>query len=769
MRPAAAKGALVIMCILGTPQNAPAQERPLPVMPIQDELVLLALSINGEIVAGDYLIARRGSDYLMAGKDLATLRIDLPAVPPIAIEGQEYVPLSAIAGLHATLDDARQMLRLTIPPGAFVTSRVSARAPRRAPTDATLATYLNYDLTVQYDDDTPSVGAFLDVGMSDDWGLVSSTAIIGNGAVYGRATRLDSYYLRDDPDTLTRLVIGDTVSDARDWTRQFRFGGIRLGTEFGLQPDLVTFPTPAFSGRASVPSNVELLVNEAARFQTDVDQGPFSINQVPLVTGAGDVTLVVRNPLGIEQRVRSSYYVSSRLLRPGLNAWSAEGGAQRRGYGVRSFSYYDPFVAGTFRRGMSQRMTLESRAQASGALQMMGGGLIFVLPTLGEFSVAAAASHGEGRSGTVQRVAFSRITPRWNIAASYQRASEGYRELGAERPSEHLLRQVQGSAGVALGGAGSIGIVYSDLRYADGNHARVGTATYSVGIADRAYINIFAIRSHFQDVGPRTTLGLSVTVPIDSRSSAYVQADSDTVVMEARRAPPTQGGWGYRASAGFGDTQRQQADIEWRGAVGEVGVQAARYDGDVGLRATATGGLLWAGGVLAPTRRVEGAFGVVEVPGQADVRIYQENREVARTGRNGRAIIADLIPYQENRIALAPADLPLDVAMPSDRAMVVPRYRSAVLARFAVERDHPGTVLLSMPDGRPMDAGTNVVAGTENAFVGYGGAVFLRNLRDGLVVEVDAADGPCRVVLGAMPIGVVLPRIGPLPCRAVTP
>ena len=82
-------------------------------------------------------------------------------------------------------------------------------------------------------------------------------------------------------------------------------GGVRFGTEFALQPSLLTFPTPSLAGSAAVPSNVELLVNGTQRFQTDVGQGPFSINQVPLVTGAGQVTLVIRDPLGVERRVTS--------------------------------------------------------------------------------------------------------------------------------------------------------------------------------------------------------------------------------------------------------------------------------------------------------------------------------------------------------------------------------------------------------------------------------------------------------------------------------
>jgi len=754
-----------MLCALAASGNAHAQIPAATRSDVQGETpLLLAMVINGETLPHEYLIIRRGTDFLIQLNDLNTLRLRRPSTASVDIDGAPYIPLSAIPGLIAVLDDARQLLQLTVPAEAFRASAVSAATPLRKPTDATLAAYLNYDVTAERGGGT-RLGAYLDAGISDDWGLVSSTAVIGQGAVRGDAMRLDSYYMRDDPTSLTRLVVGDSVTDAREWTRQIRFGGVRLGTEFGLQPDLVTFPTPAFAGRASVPSNVELLVNDAARFQADVDQGPFSINQVPLVTGAGEVTLVVRNPLGMERRVRQRYYVSARLLRQGLDAWSLEGGWQRRNYGLRSFSYHAPFAAGTYRRGLTEKLTIESRAAASGDMQMLGGGIIFVMPVIGEFSLAGAASRSAQRTGLLYRVGYSRITPHWNVAIHYQHSDTDYRELGDALPTERITRQLQASGGLSLGQWGSLGGVYTDLRYADGKRARVGTATYSASISDSVYFNLFAIRTAFRDIGRRTTLGASVTVPLGDRGSAYVQADNDNAIAEVRRTPPTSGGWGYRATLGLGQTDRQQAEVQWRGEAGELNVQAARFESETGFRATASGGLLWAGGTVRPTRQVRGAFGVVEVPGEAGVRVYQENREVGRTGSDGRAIIADLIPYEENRITIAPADLPIEAQMATDRLTVIPRYRSAVLARFAVEHENPGTILIAKADGKPVEAGTSVRAGDEQAFIGYDGTLFLRDIHEGMIVEVDSVDGRCRVRIDHVPADTVLPRIGPLPCR----
>lgn len=165
------------------------------------------------------------------------------------------------------------------------------------------------------------------------------------------------------------------------------------------------------------------------------------------------------------------------------------------------------------------------------------------------------------------------------------------------------------------------------------------------------------------------------------------------------------------------------------------------------------------------TRRVEDAVGVVEVPEMADVRIYQENRLVTRTDRHGRAIIPDLRAYDQNRIAIAPSDLPIDARMPQDMMLVVPRYRGAARARFAVEKDNPTTILLQGPGGQFVDAGTAVRTDAGEAlFVGFGGEVFVPDFRAGMTLTIDMPDGPCRVTIDQTPTADVLPRLGPLRC-----
>jgi outer membrane usher protein len=769
-----AKGAIALLIIAagveGEPLRAFAQTSSPDLAPAVDptgEQLLLGVTLNGQDQDQPRVFLRRNGVLHVRPSDLQGWRIRSADAARIVVDGQAFVPLSALPGARASLDEARQVLRLTVPADLFEATVLTGQTGGgKKPTPAVLAGFLNYDLSLETTEGQARAAGFLEMGVSDDWGLAVNTMTMGKaGGESGRALRLDTYYLYDDPARFTRFVAGDTLTRGTDWSQPIRYGGVRYGTDFGLQPGMLTFPTPAFTGRTSLPSSVELYVNDALRFRGDVDQGPFTLNQTPLVTGAGEVTVVVRDALGVERRVTTSYYVSSRLLRRGLSDYSIEIGAERNNYGVESFDYGEAFAAGSYRRGVTDWLTLESRAEASGKVQNIGGGFSAIWPAAGEFGLAAAVSNSRDGEGALFRAYYSRISSAWNVSVSYQRATDDFAQIGVRTMTEQIRELLSASAGLSFGRYGSIGAAYTDLRLGDQSRTRVGSLNYGAPLGDRAFFNIFALRSQVEGEGGAITVGLGLTIPLGPRSSAYLQADSNNATAEYRRNPPTDQGWGYRLSANQGDIERQEAEVTWRGQPGQVTVQASHADSGTAGRLLATGGMIFAGGGAFATRRVEGGFALVEAPGQANVRIYQENRLVARTDASGHAILPALRAYDDNKIGLAAGDLPLDVHMGGDVLNVVPRFYGGVAARFDIDQDHGGTAVLQLPDGRPVEAGASVYVDGVRTFVGYDGEVFVSAIRQGTVLDVRRVEGACRAVLPSAPVGVVLPRLGPIICQ----
>ena len=68
--------------------------------------------------------------------------------------------------------------------------------------------------------------------------------------------------------------------------------------------------------------------------QQQIDPGPFQVPQLPVVTGAGTISMTVTNALGQQVTVNQPFYASSALLAPGLQALSVQAGAvDKTGFG----------------------------------------------------------------------------------------------------------------------------------------------------------------------------------------------------------------------------------------------------------------------------------------------------------------------------------------------------------------------------------------------------------------------------------------------------
>ena len=82
-----------------------------------------------------------------------------------------------------------------------------------------------------------------------------------------------------------------------------RFAGVQYGTNFGTDPAFVPFPLPTIGGLARQELAVDLLINDLERVKSNVPAGPFSISNLPVLTGSGEVQLRVTDLLGRQQVV----------------------------------------------------------------------------------------------------------------------------------------------------------------------------------------------------------------------------------------------------------------------------------------------------------------------------------------------------------------------------------------------------------------------------------------------------------------------------------
>ncbi len=728
--------------------------------------VILDVRINGQPVEATRPLLRRGDRLCFEKAEIEAWQLVVPPSPAATMNGTDYYDLLTVPGMKLRFDEATQTVNLEVPPEAFKDSVARTRTPARPPaSDSVFGAFLNYDVALQRDRSGMQASGYLDAAVSASWGLVATSALAGQSAFDGgrAVTRLDTYYRFDNPDTLTRLTVGDAIARSATWSTPFRFGGVQFGTQFGLQPGYISYPTPTLRGSSGLPSAVEVYVNDTLRYQGRADAGPFAVTNVPVLTGAGEMRFAVTDALGVQRTVTTPYYVSSNLLRAGLSDYSVEFGWNRLFYGERSFDYGRPFASGTWRKGLDDNATLEVHGETGAASQTGGAGITWVMASVGEFAVHAAASRSsDAGSGRLVRTSFSRSSDDWNFAASRQTASRDFTQVGWQDSSSHVSGQTQVFAGRSFGRYGSLGSSYTLLRYNTGDRIAVVSVNWSIAVAGGGSLSTYVARTRQQSVPAQPTLtsiGVTFTLPLGDRQTASMsvqRVDGRTTTTAAiDRAPPADidGGYGYRVMAARGGDARSEASLDWVGRYGIATAEAASFMGDTALRVRASGAIGSAGGLLFAARQSDDAFALVTVPGAAGLDVYRENHRMGTTDSQGRAIVSGLRAYEPNHISIHNADLPIEALIGKDALEVVPRFKGVAAATFDITWHVVANVVVRLPDGQPLPPGIEVraEARAQPLLTGYGGAMSIDAPRANERFEARWRTGRCTFSLSASP------------------
>ena len=710
----------------------------------------------------------------------ATLRelgFVLPASTP------DPVQLNRLQGVQATYDANHQAVTIRAPLSMLQLDTTVLNAPGNSRPRATASpgVLLNYDIFgTEGQHDTNSLSAFTELRAFNSRGVFSTTTLSQlsrNGDQWqNRSVRLDTSWSTSFPDSLLTLRIGDTLTNALSWSRSTRIAGMQLGTNFGLQPYLITAPLPAFLGSATLPSNVQLYVDGMEQYNGKVPAGPFQLNTIPNINGAGNAQVVLTDALGRATTLNFSLYDEHQLLKQGLSDWSAELGVVREDYGLRSFNYgHDPVGSGTWRYGVSDSFTVETHAEATRGLTNAGGGGAWLLGTAGGIvSASLAQSEHAGRSGTLYALGYSWRDNRFNFSVSGIRTHGDYSDAATLYGPPPPSISAQAIAGYSTAYWGSFGMSYLHLRYPQQDATRYGSAYWYRSIGRALSLN-FSFSQNLNKASDRSIF-LVATLALDHNItvSSSVQRDGNRTgfVLDASQSPPSQGGFSWRAALREGGDQNGgQGELDYLGRYGqlEVGVNAigdTRYG-----YMDATGALVLMGGEVFATRYINSGFAVVSTGGVANVPVKLENNLIGTTDRNGMLLVSPLNAYQDNHLSIDPMDLPAEIRIDHVMALTTPTDRAGTLVRFAITPVKAASVILHDASGQPLPLGSRVaLAGQADtgAMVGFDGAVYLDTLGEHNTLVVHTPTGVCRASFDYQSDSHGIPAVGPLLCRQDT-
>lgn len=728
--------------------------------------LLLEVWVNGRTQHHVVRVEQSSGTVYCDAADLAgVLRLD---------RASGLIALSELEGLSVKIDMADQRLLIVAPVDRLPEQSFDLRSSTDLPkSTAATGVTVTYDLSGSIDSvahplvDASAGGQFGLTFFAPDM-LLTATGFAATGSAQESGARLDTSLEFDDPSSPRRLIAGDAIAGSFTWSRAFRFGGFELASDYALRPDLVTFPLPSFFGRASVPETVDVLVGSSKVFEEDLDEGPFSLHNLPIMTGGGNATVVTTDALGRQSSQTISLYTTTELLASGLSGYSFDAGFLRYGYGEKSFDYRTPVSSAVYRHGF-EGFTAGAHVEAAPGLALAGAELAFSLGGFGALSAAGAFGDHAGKAGALVALDVQAHWGPLNGFASIQSTNSQYLDVaGLEDGSPPRLR-VQLGANTAMP-YGSLGLSWiRQGRNAQGN-ADEAIASYAISVGKGWFVNLTGLR----DFGGHHWTGeIFLGVPIgDGLASASYSsgAERSSELAAYSVAANPDGGFGYSALAGSdGAGSRVEGDATWIGDRATLDAIVATDGGETALRAGAEGALVFLNGELFATRQPGGAMALVET-GAPAVRVYRDNRTVAISDANGEALLTGLVPYTENHIAVDPRDYAMTSVVASTEQLASPQRESAVIVDLAPQRAHAALVLVRFPDGTPPPLGTVVRQSGAGAdlIVGRDGEVFIPDL----VRDEDLTLGNRRCVVHiARPARSLpdIPRIGPLICHQEMP
>lgn len=735
----------------------------------------LAVVLNGQPVSQAALILRaRDGRVLVSRTDLRSWRLRIPAAAHFDHAGQDYLPLDALRSLQYRVDDPSQTLIVSALPSAFVS--VSIRGTEIAyatPSPSPPGAFLNYDLSTTRFGGTTRESALLEPSVFGRWGSGLSDFLVSDVDGRERLVRLDTTWTRDQPQNATSLRIGDAITGASSlWGASVRFAGVQWGTDFATQPGLITFPLPTVVGATSLPSTVNLYVNGALRMSTDLAMGPFQLQDVPAITGAGQIQVVVRDLLGREQVISQSFYASPALLRRGLQDFSYEAGFVRENYGLASNDYAHALVVGTERVGLSDSVTAQVHGEMLQEQQTLGIGGDWLIPRIGVASAAVAGSHSGQGAGALAVLGFDRTAKRFTFGATVQLADRHFVDVGSLDGQPTPVRMVRAYASVALGRFGSVSIVSARQDYGAGDVVDLSSIREDFQIRRVGFLSLSVTRARAGTSD--TTVELTLTRSLGERTTGTLDAMSQDGhgqgLVEVQRDLPAGTGSGYRVSAGVDGAPDGEAEYTWQTSTGTYDVDAQRMLGQTQESATATGGIAFLGGQFFPTRRIDSSFAVVDVGSEPHVRVYDDNQLVGRTNGKGQVLVPNLRPYEDNQIGIEQADLSLDAQVSILAQTAVPYFRSGTLVRFPVVHPHGALITLVLESGKELPSGAlvNVVGRSEEFPSALHGEVYLTDFSAPAVLHASWPGGRCEATVPKdvhLPKDDPLPQLGPYACK----
>jgi outer membrane usher protein FimD/PapC len=661
--------------------------------------------LNGE-EKGEFLVRLLDDgDFLVRTADLAAMGLSVPPGRTTEIDGEPHRSIRSLEKMSFVFREKTLSLEMTAHPSLLPMRVVDFRPPRHPkvlyPNDP--SAFFNYGVT--WTGGNPGDAESLDVsgqaGARRGDFLFLSDAAYSKTPAERRLVRLSTNLTRDRREDLQRLVFGDLSASSGDLGTGVNLGGFGFSKVYRIDPYFLRYPLAGVGGMVSLPSEAQVYLG-GTRIRTEkLPPGQFELKNISSLGGRSDVTVVIKDPFGREQRIVYPFYFAETLLEKGLHEYSYNVGFLRRKFGEES-DRYGPIAFSVFHNyGVSDRVTLGGRGEGTGDGANLGPQAAFRVGDAGIVALSIAGSaRRDGRLGaageathTFQGGAVSTRILLKGVSRDYAVAAEG-----VQGSTDSVRYEAAAGAGYGTPRLGTFSIDADFLARHAGTARRILTASYSRNIGWNV-----SVTGSFRNVREGETvnevmLGVNYYPGRDlSIAASYREADGvRTETVQARKNLPAGEGWGYNVSVDRMESAALSStavnpSAQYNARFGSYAAEyrGERIDGGGGngiVRLSAYGGVAFVGETIGFSRPITDSFGLVTVGSLEGIRVYHNNQEMGRTDGRGKLFLPSLGSYYENQISIADKDVPIEYSLREVLKVVSPPLRSGSRIPFEVKR-----------------------------------------------------------------------------------
>lgn len=527
--------------------------------------------------------------------------------------------------------------------------------------------------------------AQLGLNLSTKWGTLTSQHVYNSLNKEEPWKRVATTLTRFDPDNLSTTELGDTYSSPGYWGSNVRIMGLRMASDFTLDPSFNRLPTYVITGTASSPSTIEMFENGRKVYSGAVDSRPFSLNGYQPINGNGEVQVVVRDAMGNEQIIRQAVYSSPLQLAHGVNYTSVEAGLLNNG-----ITYQEPFFGALFRRGFDlnrvsggwliskliPQATLEGRMEGTAKDMRIGFGAA-LSTDIGNISLAGAIGQRQSSS----RVSGGASLPSGGSDADIAAAQSQYDKETAQAGKQPILLSATWDRSFNFSSYGTL-YAYANARIPE-NWTPIGGKDKQSKVVFGGFtytpmpgLSLSYVGSQITQPGSTTpvighTLGLSKEIfNLGSLSLSVNKSEVDTTAMLSLTLPlggnrmvsasmSKDNSYLSYSDTSFADTRlnvgvgKSKTDTRFDGGVsrefekGRIEAAVSSTAGMTGYRVGGSGSLIVADSDYFFAKNVSNTVVIVDA-GLPDMGI-KTNGRVSTTGSSGKVAIPDLAAWNETK------------------------------------------------------------------------------------------------------------------------